>query len=415
MPGDDEFRPILAALRKTSGVDFSQYRDTTIKRRTARRMLLRGFKSAGDYARLLKRDPAEADALYRDVLINVTSFFREPEMFDEVRRRVLPAILERTSRSRPIRLWVAGCSTGQEAYSFAILLIEFLASVNTSRSIQIFATDLGDHAALEQARSGFYPLSIESEVSAERLRRFFTKEPQGYRIQKSVRDLCVFARQNITVDPPFSRVDLVSCRNVLIYLSEILQKRLLPVFHFALNRDGYLVLGKAETAGRLGDLFELLSPAHKIYRRKDVATRPPLTFMAEEWLSGTTRRAPVAPWDQPDFQREADRLTLAHYAPPSVLVNADFEVQQVRGRTTPFLEVPSGQPTTNLLRMVREGLHAELQRHPLELHRKRRRPDGHRRPRSLGPSPDARGAQGVQPPPHRHRTVDRTHQILAGG
>ena len=357
---DEEFHRVIKALKSSSGVDFSQYRDTTIKRRTARRMLLRGFKSPAEYAKFIERDPAEAEALYRDVLINVTSFFREPEMFEELKRQVFPEILKYATASRPIRIWVPGCSTGQEAYSLAIVLLEFLDSVDANRSMQIFATDLGDPAALDRARAGVYPESIESEVSPERLRRFFTKEDRAYRIQKSVRDLCVFARQNITVDPPFSRVDLVSCRNVLIYMSPALQERLLPVFHFALNPQGFLVLGVAETVGPFGGLFELVDRTHKIYRRKESPHRPQLAFMADEWLAGAAVRPSGGAGHPPDVQREADRLTLGRYAPPSVLVNADFEVQQFRGRTAPFLEVPPGQPTANILRMAREGLALEL-------------------------------------------------------
>jgi len=357
----EQFRRVITALRHSSGVDFSQYRDTTIKRRTARRMLLRGFKSPAEYAQFLERDRAEADALYRDVLINVTSFFRDPEMFEELKRHVFPEIVRDKSDAQPIRVWAPGCSTGQEAYSIAMALLEYLDSVKAKCDINIFATDLGDPSSLEKARMAVFPESIESEVSPERLRRFFTKEERTYRIQKSVRDLVVFARQNITVDPPFSRVDLVMCRNVLIYMSSALQERLLPVFHFALNPNGFLVLGIAETIGRSGDLFEIINRAHKIYRKKETSRRPQLTFMADEWLAGPSVRPPGKGSQPPaDFQREADRLTLGRYAPPSVLVNLEFEIQQFRGKTSPYLEAPAGQPTTNILRMAKEGLFMEL-------------------------------------------------------
>lgn len=359
--GTDAFQHVLLALRTSSGVDFSQYRDTTIKRRTARRMLLRGFTSAQDYAKELERDRAEAEALYRDVLINVTSFFRDPQMFEDLKRQVFPAIVRGKSDGQPIRVWVPGCSTGQEAYSLAMALIEFLDTVKAARPIQIFATDLGDPQFLERARAGLYPESIEAEVSPERLRRFFTKEDGHYRVQKTVRALCVFARQNVTADPPFSRVDLVTCRNVLIYMSAPLQERLLPVFHFALNPGGFLVLGLAETVGSFGDLFESVNRDHKIYRKRDTTSRTPLTFMADDWLTGTpSKRAGALHQPPADFQREADRLVVARYAPPSVLVNHDFDVQQFRGRTSPYLEVPNGHPTTHVLRMAKEGLFMEL-------------------------------------------------------
>ncbi len=357
----EQFSRVLKALRRTSGVDFSQYRPTTIKRRTARRMLLRGFEAPADYARLLEHDAVEAEALYRDVLINVTSFFREPEMFEELKRVVVPAVLDAKTDGSPIRVWVPGCSTGQEAYSIAITVLEVLAERGLRVDVQIFATDLGDRTSLERARAGVYPESIESEVSRERLARFFVKEGHTYRIQKHVRDLCVFARQNVTADPPFSRVDIVSFRNVLIYMAPVLQERLLPVFHFALNPGGFLVLGVAETIGSFSDLFEQVGPGHKIYRRKDGTQRRPLNFVADDWLTGAVARPPSRTASPPDLQREADRLTLARYAPPSVLIDGNFDILQFRGRTSPFLEMPAGLPTANLLRMVRNDSLVELQ------------------------------------------------------
>jgi len=357
----EDYHRVIAALRSTSGVDFRQYRDTTIKRRTARRMLLRGLQTPAEYAHMLETDRAEAEALYRDVLINVTSFFRDPAMFDVLKQRVIPEILKAIPDGQPVRVWVPGCSTGQEAYSLAMVLMECLDGGHSGRAVQVFATDVGDAASLDHARAGIYPENIEAEVSPERLRRFFVKDGRHYRVQKFLRDCCVFARQNLTVDPPFSRVDLVSCRNVLIYMSAALQDRLLPIFHFALNRHGFLVLGIAESVGRYDDLFEAFDRQHKIFQRKETPRRAPLTFTTGDWLvepPGRPTRAPQASAN--DFQREADRLTLDAYAPPSVLVNEDFEIQQFRGRTTPYLETPAGQPTTNILRMVREGLLMEL-------------------------------------------------------
>lgn len=358
---EEPYQRVIVALRNSSGVDFSQYRDTTIKRRTARRMLLRGFTSTLEYAKFLERDREESDALYRDVLINVTSFFRDPEMFEDLKRQVLPRIIAAKPAGAPVRVWVPGCSTGQEAYSIAMALVECMDDAETKHPIQIFATDLGDPSFLDKARAGLYPESIEAEVSPERLRRFFVREHHHYRIEKSVRDMCVFARQNLTVDPPFSRVDLLTCRNVLIYMSTQLQERLLPVFHFALNPEGFLVLGLAETVGSFDDLFELTNHAHKIYRKKETAHRPQLIFATEDWLTGATAKHPrVINHPPSDFQREADRLVVARYGPPSVLVSHDFEVQQFRGRTSPYFETPSGAPTTNLLRLAKPGLFMEL-------------------------------------------------------
>ena len=357
----EQFRRVISALRKNTGVDFSQYRDTTIKRRTARRMLVRGQPSLADYANVLEADRDEAEALYRDVLINVTSFFRDRELFDDLKRDVFPEIVKQKRPSDPIRIWVPGCSTGQEAYSIAITLVEFLEAEQAQHPIQIFATDLGDPESLDKARAGLYPESIEAEVSPERLRRFFLPEDHSYRISKGLRERCVFARQNLTVDPPFSRVDFVSCRNVLIYMSPALQQRLLPVFHFALNPNGFLVLGLAESVGQFGDLFQVVNTKHKIFRRRTTGHRPQLSFTTDQWLAGiTTRRMPAAPPSTPDIVRESERLILNTYGPPSVLVDQNFDVQQYRGRTSPFLEPPAGQPTTNLLRMAKEGLFQDL-------------------------------------------------------
>jgi two-component system CheB/CheR fusion protein len=357
--GDDLHR-VLVVLRRTSGVDFSQYRDTTIKRRTARRMLLRGFRSPREYARLLEADTGEAEALYRDVLINVTSFFRDPDMFDVLKRDVLPGLVSAVPESQPIRAWVAGCSTGQEAYSMAMALTEVMDEHRASLRLQVFATDVGDTASLDFARAGVYPESIEAEVSPERLRRFFVKEGQHYRVQKFLRECCVFARQNVTVDPPFSRVDLVSCRNVMIYMSVPLQDRLLPVFHFALNRNGVLVLGGAESIGRHTELFDVVDRNHKIFRRKEGPRRASLTFMTNEWSKPSLVQPAVHQAKPADFQRDADRLMLEAYAPPSVLVNHDLQIEQFRGRTSVFLEPPAGQPTTDILRMAKNDFLAEL-------------------------------------------------------
>jgi two-component system, chemotaxis family, CheB/CheR fusion protein len=357
----EQFRRVIRALRKNTGVDFSQYRDTTIKRRTARRMLVRGQPTLAHYAEVLEQDRDEAEALYRDVLIHVTSFFRDQELFEDLKRDVYPEILAAKRPSEPVRVWVPGCSTGQEAYSIAITLLEFLEARDVAHPVQIFATDLGDPDSLDKARAGLYPESIEAEVSPERLRRFFTREDHGYRIAKGIRERCVFARQNLTVDPPFSRVDLVSCRNVLIYMSPSLQQRLLPVFHFALNPTGFLVLGLAESIGQFGDLFEVVNRKHKIYRRRATGRRPQVNFLTGSWTATSAARRPVSALPLAnDFVREADRLVLSTYAPPSVLVDQYFDVEQFRGRTAPFLEPPSGQPTTNLLRMAKEGLQAEL-------------------------------------------------------
>jgi two-component system, chemotaxis family, CheB/CheR fusion protein len=359
---EGSYERILSAVRAVTGVDFSQYRDTTIRRRIQRRMALHGQSSLAAYADRLRDDRGEVDALYHDLLINVTSFFRDPEMFETLKSLVLPELVKDKSPAQPVRVWVPGCSAGQEVYSLAMALIEFFDDKPTRSPIQIFGTDLAETTALEKARRGAYPEGIEAEVSPARLRRFFHRDEHMYRIDKSLRDMCVFARHNVTSDPPFSHLDLISCRNVLIYLTTPLQKRILSTFHYALNVPGYLVLGGAETVGDFTDMFELTERTHRIYTKKPAPGRFQTPFSAPGYKIGEAfvgRRPGGGPAPQ-DFQREADRLLLGRFAPPGVLVDENFDILQFRGRTAPFLEVPSGEPTNNLLKMAGDGLFLEL-------------------------------------------------------
>jgi two-component system CheB/CheR fusion protein len=360
---DDQFRKILSAVRSTSGVDFSQYRDTMIRRRIMRRMALHGHQVLADYSGMLETDRAEVDALYEDLLINVTSFFRDAQMFEALKSTVFPEVIKKKPPTAPVRFWVPGCSTGQEAYSLAMALWEFFDDKLIRPPFQIFATDLSDQASLEKARFGLYPESIEAEVSPERLRRFFKREDHVFRIDKSIRDACVFARQNLAADPPFSHVDLISCRNVLIYMATPLQRRVVPILHYALNVPGFLVLGNAETVGEFTNLFEMVDRTNKIYIKKAASDRPAFQFSLDDYrgaINPAQRLAhPRAPNTQ-DYQKEADRLVMGRYAPPGVLVNHHFEVLQFRGRTDRYLEIPQGEPTANLLKMAREGLLLEL-------------------------------------------------------
>ena len=357
---DDSFRPVLALLREASGVDFGTYRDTTVKRRITRRLMLHGGDSLDAYAQRLRGDRAELDALFQDILINVTKFFREPELFEALKQRVFPDILAARRGQERIRVWVPGCSTGQEAYSLAIALLEFLDDKPVHPTIQIFATDLSETVSLQKARNGLYPDSIEADVSPERLRRFFQHEDSHYRVSKALREIVIFARQNVAADPPFSHVDLVSCRNLLIYLSPALQKRVIPTFHYALNPGGFMVLGASETIGSHTDLFAVVDQPNRVYVRKSTgAGRPYPHFRAEEhqaWRAGG-RDTAAAPRVQPaDWQREADRVAAGQYVPPGVLVNDNFDILQFRGETGPFLSPAPGEPSNNLLKMAREGL-----------------------------------------------------------
>jgi len=362
---------VFRLLRRATKVDFSEYKPPTIGRRIQRRMALHKIEKIGEYLALLQRDRAEVNALYQDLLINVTSFFRNPEAFEALKQIVYPAILHsRTSTSSPIRIWVPGCSTGEETYSHAMSLVEFLGEERAEVPIQIFGTDLSE-SAIQRARAGIYKENIEADVSPLRLRRFFHKADGGYQISKTIRDLCIFSTQNVFSDPPFSRMDLVSCRNVMIYLSQTLQKKVIPIFHYALNPTGFLMIGSTE--GLLGagsELFEMADKKQKIYRKKLVST--PVTFgfsvgQTEHEPEGTY--TPVAPAVKPpdtskapvELQREADRLLLARYTPPAVVINEQLEILQSRGRTGAFLELPTGKASLNLLKMARPGLLFELQ------------------------------------------------------
>ena len=359
---DVHFRKILAILRAAFRVDFSAYRETTVRRRILRRMVLQTKDNLAEYIEYLRKEPPEVEALYQDILINVTSFFREPQAFEVLKQSVFPEILETKSQDTPIRVWVPGCSTGQEAYSLAIALVEFLEQQPVRPPIQIFATDLSETVSLVKAREGVYPENIEAEVSPERLRRFFTKDQETYRINKSIRDMCAFARQNVTADPPFSHLDLISCRNVLIYLAPVLQKRVIPTFHYALNPSGFLLLGASETVGSFASLFGVVDPKFRIYAKKATALPQYPHFhrvntYARE--SADTQGTPLSV-SSADWQREADRVVQKEYSPAGVLVNDDLDILQFRGQTGDYLAPPPGEPSHNLLNMAREGLLLEL-------------------------------------------------------
>jgi len=362
---EDVLRKIFLLLRQYSGNDFTYYKQSTILRRIKRRILLHKLERMEDYLRYIQNQPAEIEALFRDLLINVTSFFRDPEIFDELKSGVFPQMMEDRSIDIPIRIWVPGCSTGEEVYSIAISLFEFLGDMASNTAIQFFATDL-DEQAVDKARAGIYPETIAELVSANRLQRFFTRVDEGYQISKHIRDVCIFAQQNVLKDPPFSRLDLISCRNLLIYLSPVLQKKLIPIFHYALNNKGVLLLGSSETIGRHADLFRLINKKHKLYEKKPLSGPITADFseISVNRLSGI--KSTVLPmvqeanWSSLDIQRAADSIVLKKFAPCGVVINGDMDVIQFRGRTGFFLEPATGEASLNLLKMARNGLQLDL-------------------------------------------------------
>ena len=371
---DEQLQEIFLMLRNATGVDFSHYKPATISRRLRGRMVLHKIDSLEHYVKFLHRDAAEVRALYQDLLIHVTRFFRDAESFEVLSSKVFPKIAAERGPNQAIRIWVPGCSTGEEAYSVAIALLEFLGNQAGGVPVQIFATDVSE-TAIDQARSGTYPESIATDVSPERLRRFFTKAESTYRINKTVRDMCIFARQDLTRDPPFSKVDLILCRNVLIYLGPNLQRRLIGVFHYALKPNGFLILGAAETIGPNIDLFSIADKRHRVYTKKAGAERPDLHFphvnyAAERAEAG--RKISVDVRTVGNVQNEANRLLIARYAPAGVIVNSDLQIIQFRGQTGPYLEPAPGEASLNLLKMAREDLLHALRTAVHEVRRRNR-------------------------------------------
>jgi two-component system CheB/CheR fusion protein len=352
---EQQLKGIFRLLLPACGVNFSQYKTATIIRRLFRRMALLRIVEVDAYIAYLERTPAEVVSLHSDLLIHVTKFFREPESFDVIARDVLPS-LDMTS-DRPVRLWVAGCATGEEVYSLAIAVHEVLGDRLDRTRIQIFGTDVSD-SAVSFARQGLYAASIAADVSPDRLQRFFVDADGGYRVTKALRDMCVFARQDLTRDPPFSHLDLICCRNVLIYMDTVLQRKLLSMFHYALKPSGFLVLGHAESIGYHSDLFQLMNKKNKVYRKKAGATTPPRmdafrpAFKAEP-------AAPLALAGHSETRLvlgDANRLIMERYAPPSVLLDQHFSVVQFNGQTGLYLEPSPGEPSFDILKLAREGL-----------------------------------------------------------
>ena len=363
-PSEDKiFEEILRVVRQRTSVDFTFYKYATIRRRLHRRMTLQKLDSMKEYLAFLRSHAPETKELFNDILIHVTNFFRDPAVFKILRKRVFPRLLRGKAREQAVRIWVPGCSTGEEVYSLAISLMEVMHEKNLYHPVQIFGTDIND-TTLERARAGIYSENIQTEVSADRLRRFFTRTDGGFRVNKTIREMCIFARQNLAMDPPFSNLDLVSCRNVLIYLAPTLQRRVMPVFHYALRPEGLLMLGASETVGNFADLFALTDKQARIYCKKAVQT-PSVSFspaIPGIKIPGDRAELPQPPLlpDVTEVQRQADRIVLTGFSPAGVIVNRHLNVLQFRGRTGLFLEHPHGEASFDLLKMAREGLVPDL-------------------------------------------------------
>ncbi len=366
---ESAMKKIYVLLRSQTGHDFSQYKPSTVHRRIERRMAVQQIESMDAYVKYLQQTPAEVDALFRDMLIGVTNFFRDPEAFKALEEQIIPKLLAGIPAGGSVRIWAPGCSTGEEAYSLAILLTERQEAMKRSFTVQVFATDI-DREAITTARAGLYPASVAADISPERLARHFTVEPDGsaYRIHKSIRDLLVFSEQDVIKDPPFSKLDLVSCRNFLIYLGADLQKKIIPLFHYALKPGGFLFLGTSETVGEFGDLFAVLDRKLKLYQRKEDTHSvqrlamgrflPPIT--AVEALVPRTAGRPAGAMKR-SLRELTEQALLLRVARAAALVSGQGDILYLHGRTGLYLEPATGEVGTyNILKMAREGLRREL-------------------------------------------------------
>jgi two-component system, chemotaxis family, CheB/CheR fusion protein len=361
-----QMQRIFTLLRRTTGIDFTSYKVPTLKRRIERRMALHRLSELGDYVSALERDASELQRLQEELLIHVTAFFREPASYGALEQVVFPRLLSERADDAPIRFWIPGCSSGEEVYSLAITLLEFLGERTGGMSLQIFGTDVSE-ATIDKARAGVYPASIAADVSPARLRRFFTKFDGGFRINKDIRDRCVFARQDVTRDPPFSKLDLIVCRNLLIYLNQPTQRKVLGVFHYALRTEGVLMLGRSESIGSQADMFSVLDKKFQLYGKKVTGGRPDIPFPPEPAVHRSipppkivtaAAGASMAPagYSAWDAQNDANRFLLDRYAPPAVVVDESLRIVRSRGSTSPFLELPSGDVSVEILKMVRPEL-----------------------------------------------------------
>jgi two-component system, chemotaxis family, CheB/CheR fusion protein len=357
---DEAFRQLLILVRARTGTDFIYYKQTTIRRRILRRMGLNKIDNISDYLIYYKGNMSEQDLLYQDLLIPVTGFFRDPKTFEAVAGSIFPHLLNGKDNDEALRVWVAGCSTGEEAYSMAMGLNEYLGEKLGGHKIQIFATDISEKS-LVKARSGIYSLRDVGGLSMDRLDKYFIKLNDGYQVRKSIRDLCVFASHNFLKDPPFAKMDFVSCRNVLIYMETFLQKRALTTFHYALNENGQLLLGRSETTAPASELFIPFDKSNKIYIRKSVPGK--FLHEASKRMENKSKEKDVAAkieTGRDDFQKSADDMVLLNFNPPGVVVNEQMEIVQIRGLTGPWLEHSPGKPSLNILKMAREGLAFEI-------------------------------------------------------
>lgn len=362
---ENDLKGIFQAIRTQTGYDFTNYKTNTIARRISKRIALNGFNAVEDYTKFLQDHPNEITKLYKDFLIGVTSFFRDKEVFNSFEKKAVPHLLEKCRDRQELRAWICGCSTGEEAYSLAIILKEALEKNRQYLKVTIFASDIDDEA-IEFARNGIYNESALADVSPERLAQYFVKKENGYQPKKEIREMVVFAHHNLIKDPPFSKMDLISCRNLLIYIKGDLQKKVIPVFHYSLNTDGLLLLGTSESIGEHGDLFTPIDAKHKIFKKKNINSRKPYPIFD---LPFVERKLDVKKQDMSSVVSKitrvsdiAEKLLAEPSQPPSVIIDMNNDALYFSGNTGIYLAPPDGVANWNILEMAKKGLRTVLEK-----------------------------------------------------
>jgi two-component system CheB/CheR fusion protein len=355
---DKGIEGIFDILRSAKGLDFTHYKTPTISRRVSRRMVLLKLENLKSYIKFLRENKDEVEELYEDLLLNVTSFFRDPKVFDALKKQVLPAILKNKTKNQDVRIWVPGCSSGEEAYSIAICLLEVLGNKTRAVPVQIFSTDVRERS-INEARRGIYGKNIKNSITPERLKRFFTKTGNSYKVSKQLRDMCIFSKQNVFSDPPFSNLDLVSCRNLIIYLQPVLQKRVFHNFHYGLRPGGFLLLGNSESIHGYSNLFKTLDGKQRISVKKYLSVGPELELGQKYYPSkklDIKEETGIEKGKETDIESIVERIVLDEYAPCGVLIDSSMKVVQFRGHTGRFLESAAGKPSLDIFKLAREGL-----------------------------------------------------------
>lgn len=381
---EDCFSEIITLLQNKCHVDFSHYKRSTLNRRIARQMVLARKKHLKEYLEYLETNPDEIESLFEDLLINVTEFFRDTKAFANLKTQIFPEIMKkRAGNSTPIRIWVVGCATGEEAYSVTMSLLEYIDEhISVKQPIQIFATDISEQA-IQKARVGVYPESIHKHVSKERLQRFFVKTETGYRVKNFIREICLFSWHDVTADPPYAKLDLICCRNLLIYFDQTLQEHVLPIFHYALKPNGFLWLGISENVGKLlPALFDLIDKTNKFYLRKPISFVPKFHFPSSVYVPEKleiTKKLSVREYGSTDILREIDRIAALKYSPPGVVVNSAMEIILIRGEIAPYMQLSHGQASFNLFKLAKAEVAFDL-RSIMRIAKKKNAPireDGH--------------------------------------